>query len=211
MFDRFRALYAPLREEGPAGSAWLHERLTTVPGYTDFAAEFAGATFDGGLYRVHDDISGPQAMELIGDAFPECTHRVVPFGYDWLGNQFAVDYGRIVEGQPQVLLFVVGTGEALRIPVSFTAFHEEEVVDDSEAALASEFFYTWSAPNTDTLPLRRDQCLGYRIPLFLGGQDEERNLEITDLEVYWSHTGQLRVSTLDLPPGTSIQGVKRAE
>lgn len=211
MFDRFRALYAPLREDVPAGSAWLHERLTKVPGYTDFAAEFAGATFDGGLYRVHDDISGPRAVDLIRDAYPEYTGRVCPFGFDWLGNQMAVDYGRIVEGQPQVLLFEVGTGKALRIPVSFTAFHEEEAVDNPEAALASEFFYSWSAPNTDALPLRRDQCVGYRIPLFLGGQDEEQNLEITDLEVYWSLTGQLRVSTLDLPPGTPIQGVTRGE
>jgi hypothetical protein len=211
MFDRFRALYAPLREDVPAGSAWLHERLIKVPGYTDFAAEFAGATFDGGLYRFHDDLSGPSAMKLIEGAFPEFSNRVLPFGYDWLGQQFAVDYGRVVDGEPQVLLLMPGTGEALDIPVSFAAFHEEEVVEFPDAALASEFFYSWSAPNTDALPLRRDQCVGYRIPLFLGGQDEEQNLEITDLEVYWSLTGQLRVSTLDLPPGTPIQGATRGE
>ncbi|WP_326565906.1 T6SS immunity protein Tdi1 domain-containing protein [Amycolatopsis rhabdoformis] len=209
MFQRFRAEYAPLRDAIPAGSTWRHERLVGVDGYLDFASEFAGATFGGGLYRVHDHASGAQASTLIAEAFPEYATRVCPFGYDWLGRQFAVDSGRTVAGQPQVLLLEPGTGEALEVPLSFAVFHDKELVEYAEAALATGFFDSWSGENGDSVPLRRDQCVGYRVPLFLGGQDVIENLEVSDLEVYWSICGQLRRRALNLPPGTVINGVTK--
>ncbi|MEV4604955.1 T6SS immunity protein Tdi1 domain-containing protein [Amycolatopsis sp. NPDC049253] len=209
MFQRFRAEYAPLRDSVPAGSTWRHERLVGVEGYLDFASEFAGATFGGGLYRVHDHTSGAQALTLIAEAFSEYATRVCPFGYDWLGRQFAVDSGRTVDGQPQVLLLEPGTGEALEIPLPFAAFHDEELVEYADAALATGFFDSWSAVNSDSVPLRRDQCVGYRVPLFLGGQDMIENLEVSDLEVYWSICGQLRRAALSLPPGTAINEVTK--
>lgn len=207
MFERFRAEYAPLRDVVSAGSGWQHERLAGIDGYADFASEFAGASFGDGLYRVHDDRTGPQALTLIADAFPDFAGRACPFGYDWLGRQFAVDSGRIVGGQPQVLLLEPGTGEALGIPLQFATFHDEELVEYADAALASGFFEAWSVANGDALPLRRDQCVGYRVPLFLGGQDVVDNLELSDVDVYWSICGQLRRGALRLPPGTSINEV----
>jgi Domain of unknown function (DUF1851) len=54
------------------------------------------------------------------------------------------------------------------------------------------------------------QCVGYQVPLFLGGKDSLENLEITDLDVYWSLSGQLRQGTWVLPPGTAVVQVKRA-
>jgi hypothetical protein len=37
-----------------------------------------------------------------------------------------------------------------------------------------------------------------------GGKDTVDNLEVIDLEVYWSLCGQLRQGTRNLLPGTSI-------
>jgi hypothetical protein len=45
---------------------------------------------------------------------------------------------------------------------------------------------------------------------YLGGKDSVDNLEVIDLEVYWSLTGQLRDGTPLLPPGTSVRQVKRS-
>ncbi|MGW6275929.1 hypothetical protein [Kribbella sp. NPDC055071] len=45
------------------------------------------------------------------------------------------------------------------------------------------------------------------MPLFLGGQDVTENLEVCDLDVYWSMRGQLRLAVRDLPPGTSVNEV----
>jgi hypothetical protein len=50
-------------------------------------------------------------------------------------------------------------------------------------------------------------CVGFRSPLFLGGQDSVDNLELTDLDVYWSLSGQLRLATQDLDEGTVIDEV----
>lgn len=115
--------------------------------------------------------------------------------------------GRVSSGQPQVLLLEPGTGEALEIPLAFAGFHDEELIEYADAALAAGFFDTWSAANSGALPLRRDQRVGYRVPIFLGGQDVVENLELSDLEVYWSICGQLRRGVRSLPPGTSINEV----
>lgn len=208
MLERFRSEYCPLRDPDSAtGSAWRDQRFADVEGYAEFAAEFAGASFAGGLYRVHDSQTGPQALALVTEAFPEFAARVCPFGYDWLGRQFAVDAGRIDAGQPQVLVLEPGTGEALEVPLPFSIFHDEELIDYADAALAAQFFEAWSVRNGGALPLERDQCVGYRVPLFLGGSDTAVNLEVTDLDVYWSICGQLRLASLSLPPEATINQV----
>jgi hypothetical protein len=57
------------------------------------------------------------------------------------------------------------------------------------------------------LPLKASECVGYDIPLFLGGADEVPNLTRTDMGVYWSICGQLRNGTRNLPAGATISGV----
>ena len=210
MFERFRVKYGPLQDPAPASTAiWRDNQFNGVEGYVEFMAEFAGASFCSGLYRVHDERSGPNGLRLICESFPHLAARVAPFGYDWLGRQFAVDLRRRDLGQPQVLLLEPGTGEILEVPVSFVPFHDEELIEFAEAALAKEFFERWAAAKAGELPLRRDQCAGYRVPLFLGGRDAVENLEVIDLDVYWSTCGQLRRGTMHLSPGTSVNEVAK--
>jgi hypothetical protein len=64
--------------------------------------------------------------------------------------------------------------------------------------------------NPGLLPLSSSQCAGYKVPLFLGGKDSLENLEVIDLEVYWSLSGQLRDGARVLPPGSSIGQVGQA-
>jgi hypothetical protein len=53
------------------------------------------------------------------------------------------------------------------------------------------------------------ECVGYRKPLFLGGADNLTNVEMLDLDVYWTLTAQLIAKTRGLPAGTKIR-VERA-
>ena len=76
-----------------------------------------------------------------------------------------------------------GPAKILQIPMSFLDFHNSELVDQRAAVVASTFFNEWLAANPDALPLGPDRCVGYRVPLFLGGRDELANLEETDLWV----------------------------
>ncbi|MFD2056612.1 hypothetical protein ACFSQT_27100 [Mesorhizobium calcicola] len=46
---------------------------------------------------------------------------------------FAVDSQRLEEGQPGVLLFEPGTGEAHEIPANIETFHDDLVIENADA------------------------------------------------------------------------------
>jgi Domain of unknown function (DUF1851) len=209
VFDVFAATFQPDPADARA-EPWHEPQLTAADGYGDFSQRFAGRSFELGLYRFHDSESGPRGADLLRNAFPEFANRACPFGYDWLGRQFALDADRREEGEPLVLLLEPGTGEALEIPLPFRAFHDQ-LGELREPALAAPFFAEWSEKNPTSMPLKRDVCVGYRVPLFLGGTDTVENLEVADLDVYWSLTADLLASTRDQPPGTKITGVSIEE
>jgi hypothetical protein len=208
VFEHFAISFRLLPAGQAPGSLWADDRLLAVAGYPELAGRYAGCSFENGIYRLHDAGTGPRGEAWIAQSFPQFAARARPFGYDWLGRQFAVDCGRLEGGEPLVLLFEPGTGEALEIPFSFTGFHEQ-LGELREPALAGSFFASWSQANPDALPLEVSQCVGYKVPLFLSGKDALENLEVVDLEVYWSLTGQLRHGTRTLPPGASIGKVRR--
>lgn len=199
MFERFLTAFDPSRDTGvtPLSSA-------TVGAWLDVAG---GLSFLGGLYRVHTRTSATASDALVRHAFPEFAGRLACFGYDWLGRQFATDSGRGESDDPEVMLFEPGTGEALEIPVPFSRFHDEELVDYTDEALALSFFEEWQRSGGGAPKL--SECVGYKRPLFLGGEDVVANLELSDLDVYWTIMGQLRRQAQGLPEGARIAGVAR--
>ena len=199
MLERFLAAFDPNDDSGitPTASA-------TVGSWLDLAG---GQGFADGLYRAHTSMSASAADALVSDAFPEFAGRLACFGYDWLGRQFATDVGRGTIGDPEVMLLEAGAGEAFEIPVPFSLFHDEELVDFTEEALARGFYEQWRRSG-GRAPVP-SECIGYRRPLFLGGSDVVANLEVCDLDVYWTIMGQLRRQAQGMPEGTRIPGVVR--
>ena len=191
MFKEFRSRFDLDGHARSGAGLWRDQLLLSAHGYEVFAEEFAGSSFSGGLYRVHDSASGPRAASSIVEMFPDFKGRVSPFAYDWLGRQFCLDFGRLDMNEPLSMLFEPGTGQALEIPATFVDFHNEEIVDYSDAALALPFFEKWSSANPEELPLNVDECVAYKVPLFLGGRDEIENLEIMDMDIYWSINAQI--------------------
>ncbi len=49
-----------------------------------------------------------------------------------------------------------------------------------------------------------DECVGYQTPLFLGGVDATTNLEICDVDVYWTLSAQILAQVGGLPVGAPI-------
>jgi len=207
-FDAFRELFARATSARAAAAPWEHPNLLAAAGYREFAVEFAGTTFGDGLYRVHDATSGPSALEYLQTAFPDLAPRLTPFAFDWLGTQFALDTGRVHEGQPQVMMLEPGTGQALEVPVSFESFHSETIPLSPDAALGLGFFEQWASSDPEGLPLAFTDCVGYRIPLFLGGGDSLANLEKTDIDVYWTIAAELIRAVRELPEGAPFAGVR---
>jgi hypothetical protein len=197
MLERFTARFA--LTDGTPGQPW--EADGTVAG---LLRRFGGCTFNGGLYRIHSPGSARLASEWVNAAYPEFQGKLVCFGFDWLGRQFALDPFRGSASDLEVLMLEPGTAEALEVPVPFSRFHDAGLEDYCDACLAPEFLAEWMA--TRQQPLRFTECAGYKVPLFLGGEDSTSNLEVSDTEVYWSLMGDLRVATRNLEPGTSILG-----
>lgn len=165
-----------------------------------------GKTFNHGLYRVlrTDQIhTATQAMEGV---FPEYRGRIVPFAFDWLGRHFVIDRARVEKGQPLILMLEVGAGEAMEIPASVLDFHNVELVDYTNDALAATFWRQWRSENP--IDLAFTDCVGYKVPLFLGGPDVLANLEVIVFGVYVETCGQLRNKVRTLAPGQSIRSVR---
>ncbi len=171
-----------------------------------FLASHAGGAYEHGLYRIHSVANMTRWTEAVEEAFPDFRQRIFCFAFDWLGRMFAVDFARKANGQYLVLMLEPGTGQALEIPVTFMGFHNQELVQYQDEALAVEFYKT--CQNSGGKHPAFDQCIGYKNPLFLGGSDTVENLERTDLEVYWSITGQLLSKVRGLADGTRVGNVQ---
>lgn len=178
-------------------------RQSDVAGWNDLVDQFGGISFERGLYRVIRALDVGEWNARVTVAFPEFNGRITCFGFDWLGRVFAVDSKRSERGQPGVVMFELGTGEALEIPCNIRTFHDEELIEYGDAALASGFYQQWLS-NGGGAP-QYGQCVGYKKPLFLGGVDELNNLEMSDIDVYWHLMGQLILETKGLPTGTPIR------
>jgi hypothetical protein len=168
--------------------------------------KWGGTSFNGGIYRLIRGEDVQHWAATAESAFPAFAGRLVPFGFDWLGRLFALDLLRTVDGAPAVTLLEPGTGEALETPCTAESFHEKELIDYREEALAASFFQAWlqaggAGPN-------QKQCVAYRQPLFLGGSDTVQNLDLADLDVYWGLAEQLIRQTRGLPVGTLIRDVR---
>lgn len=181
----------------------------SVKGLSELLNTFGGRSFNKGLYRLHTRNNIDKWDNIIIHAFPEFKGRITCFGYDWLGRQFALDNQRIENEQPQILMFEPGTAEVLEIPCNFVQFHEEEITEYHDSCLASEFFKEWISSNP--AGLKSNECVGYKVMLFLGGEDAIKNLEKGDMEVYWGICSQLIQKTKGLPEGTVIEGIKIQE
>lgn len=145
----------------------------------EFMSIFDGKTFLDGMYRTFKSSEIDKWNAIVGDSFPLYKGKFTVFGYDWLGRVFAINN---INGT--VLLFEPGTGEVLDIPATFEDFHNIELVEYHEDSLASRFFESWQKENVGCV-LERTDCVGYKVPLFLNGNDTLDNLEVSNMEVYW--------------------------
>lgn len=194
MLERF------LRTFPPAGAI----APISQPTLAGLQEGLGGAVFGGGLLRVHTVDSARVADASVVAGFTEFAGRIQCFAFDWLGRQFSLDPTRGERNDPGVLMFEPGTAEALEVPATFSTFFDEELVDYADAALASEFSQWLEAGGN--VPAF-NECVGYRTPLFLGGEDIISNLEIIEMDVYWHLMAELRRTTRGLPTGTRIGGV----
>jgi hypothetical protein len=176
------------------------------PEVEDLIRQVAGTTYNHGLYRVLTPAQYTSAKEAFELMHPEFAGCLAPFGYDWSGRYFAVDVTTIDTDEPMILMLEPGSGEVFEIPGTVTSFHNDTLVNSTEPALASGSWTEWRETHPDPLP--HSKCVGYRKPLFLGGEDDFPNYEIGNLEVYIEFCSQVWDRIRDLPEGTPIKNIQ---
>lgn len=207
MFERFCEFFnvEQLKNLNDFSELTYEDIQKNTKGFLELFNSFNGESFGDGLYRLHDISKINEWNDIIVQAFPKFSNRISCFGYDWLGRQFALDKERVDHGQSQILMFEPGTGEVLEIPCNFIEFHNEEIPNYHDACLASDFYSNWKSQYR--IHLKKEECAGYRVLLFLGGQDDVENLEKNNVEVYWQICSQLIQRMKDVPEGTEIKNI----
>ena len=121
---------------------------------------------------------------IFREVFPALKEELAFFGYDWLGRLYFVD-----SATNNVKMVDAFDCEFYATDMPFETFLDE-IVDDPDGFLAAAFYEEWADEN-GVPDLKYSSCIGYKVPLFLNGAEDTDNLDITDLEVYWTITGEL--------------------
>jgi hypothetical protein len=164
--------------------------------------ECGGYSFRNGLYRVHNPNSSLHWAILISNYFTKYK-KIIPFGYDWMGRQFAIDRNK----ENCILMFDPATAEDFELNQNLISFHNHDLVDERESFLAEQLF-NQVIISLGINEINYDECAGYKVPLFLNGSDALDNYEISNMEVYWEMQCQIYLQIKDLPPGTKINSIK---
>jgi len=110
--------------------------LLSDPYLADFIEQYGGRSFNDGLYRVLKSSQIGDWNKLVIRAFPAFIGKITCFGIDWLGRVFAQDSTRLVNFLPAIVMLEPGTAQALEIPCNIQSFHEVELQEYRDAALA---------------------------------------------------------------------------
>lgn len=163
--------------------------------------ELGGSSFEDGLYRLHTPHSSCYWTRLVSEYFENYKGRICCFGFDWLGRQYAIDTKK-----PDVIyMFDPSTGEDFELGVSFSDFHNDELVKYRDETLSSAEFKKWLSKSGT--PLEFNQCIGFKVSLFMGGIDRIENYDLSDMEVHWELSYQLYCKARNLPEATLIDKV----
>lgn len=201
MFDTFKMAFFSDAEDGRVVMAPPNISIADKQ-VCELLIRYGGRSFNKGIYRIIPMSDVKYWNGLVLSAFTNFSDRITCFGVDWLGRIFAVDSARLEDGLPGVLMLEPGSAQALEIPCNVETFHEHELISYREEALAESFYQQWLG--SGGIPPTINQCIGYKKPLFLGGSDTLDNLELSDLDVYWTVTSQLINKARGLSSGQSL-------
>lgn len=159
------------------------------PDFVAIIQELGGKIFNDGLYRVYTGAQIEKMTAIICEQFDSVKGQAFAFAADWMGRQFVIDFTEIVDGQPTVECFDSATPESFATDQAIIQFHNDSMVNMTDATVDEERFLEWME-QTKT-PLAHDQCVGYNRPIFMGGDADFSNMDVTDIEVHITICGQL--------------------
>jgi hypothetical protein len=162
-----------------------------------------GSCINSGLYRLHTFGSSVQWSLIIGQCFKTHKNKIYPFGFDWMGRQFCMS----IDNNNLLFMFDIATAEYFELQQKLELLHDDDFINDMENMLANDIF-TQVLKHSNLKSIGYNECLGYKMPLFMGGNDVVENYQLIDIEVYWETQYQLYEKVKNLPVGIIIKSIK---
>lgn len=169
------------------------------------SAGLVGATVEHGLLRFHTGESASQAHRVLDlHLQPGTTEGWAPFAVDWRGRQYCrvqqTDVDAVVRVDPGADLPAQQTAD-------FPMFMDTVLVDPRAAASLGAEECAAALAGRGIATLGFDQCFGYIMPPFAGGEDRPSNLIDVPVAPYWAAMADLRNQWEQRPVGAFAVGV----
>jgi hypothetical protein len=136
-------------------------------------------THGGALRFVSPDVRA-RLMSAIAVGFPDRA-TIVPFATGWTGVIFACD--------PEGGVVIVDPGWGDLVDTGYILEEWMRLLPDLAEQVGVDAHQRWvSASHTE---IAADACVGFNVPLFLGGREADSNRSVIDMDVYWAITAQV--------------------
>lgn len=168
-------------------------------------AGYCGHSFNEGMLRFHDSVSGPAFRELLLSAFPELKRaKADVVAFDWNGRQLiATKEGR--RGDPLLKIADIGRGDIMDVTELSrfaSGLGNDALIDPTFDA---DMFQAWKlAVDGDGQGIPFSSCVEFATPLYLGGAESVDNLALIDIQVSWGVGAQIWTQVKNLPAGTPV-------
>jgi hypothetical protein len=206
---------APDEHRASSGNAEPHVPdvvRASSPRFVEFLTRSVYPSYERGVLRLflpggRPDIGSANALDGWIRDWPDAV-GLWAFAYDWLGRVFLADPAGVWTEAGGVVRLVPGSGD-IEVPddpaLTVDRFLFDILPSEWRDWLSADYFDDWRRSGHGLDPT---QCIGYRVPLLLGGEDDLPNLEAVNLLTYLSVSGQVVAQVGGLPDGTAIDRIK---
>ena len=150
--------------------------------------KIGGRSYENGLVRIHTVDSSEYWTELVVEYFTEYQDKVHCFAYDWCARQFALGHKN---NELTIYMFDPSSGEVYELESDIISFFNVDLVKFRNDTLLEDDFKSL----VGSMILDLNKVYGFKKSLFLGGEENLDNMELSDIEVYWEMCRQLYLKT----------------
>ena len=145
-----------------------------------------GKIYERGLFRIYNFKNILRRTQKGKEYFSSERSDYYCFGCDWTGRQFAVNYDN-----SHIFMLDHSINEFSHLKSTLEIFFCDFLVNmKNDVLLGTEFINIMDHLKIDQLV--ENQVLGFKVPLFLGGKDQLDNYIISDLDMDWDVSLQIK-------------------
>ncbi len=194
MFDKFKSHYKEYKK--------VHNQLFDIKEvpfkYTELLLDIGGVSYNKGLYTIHTFDSSLKWARILTNYFSGFKDEILPFAYDWNGRHYCVPR----RGYEDIYMFDPTDLKDYKLNDDLINFHNYTVVDGLD--MFDENYFSEVLDFLKVDGLKENNCIGYKIPLFLNGNPNSLNCEVINMNDYWLTQYRINENIKHIPEGSTI-------